>query len=169
MKDIAYTWIISISKAKHLHFVSNFFFFLLRTAFTIALLICLACSKSKLSWIFLNVIQQILWRDLIFDNSKNGDVCGIPIKFCQSFGISLFKTSTCTKWLKIHKICRNMHPFALWLFVNCFVSSCHPLALVLTLPKNKKKEKNKWTNPLSPTQPLCAKWMLFSTHFPFVL
>lgn len=35
----------------------------------------------------------MFWKDLIFDTTKNGDVYGIPIKFCQSFDISLFKTT----------------------------------------------------------------------------
>lgn len=41
-KNTAYT---DHTKAKQVHFVSTFVLFQLRTAFTIALLICLACSK----------------------------------------------------------------------------------------------------------------------------
>lgn len=88
--------------------------------------------------------------------------------FCQSFDISLFKIRLVLSDWEIHTICRNMHPFALWLFVHCFFgSSCHTLALLPTLPNNNKKKKIKKMTKriLSLTQLLCAKWMLFSSLF----
>lgn len=86
--------------------------------------------ESKLGLLFLNVILSTKWKDLTFD-AKNGEVCATPTRFCNSFHISLFKTMVVLNDWKIHKICRIMHPFALWLFVNCFVSSCQPPPLLL--------------------------------------
>lgn len=169
MKTIAYT--DHNSKAPPL---SNLVFFQLRTAFTIALLNCLACSKVKLSWVFLNVIQQTLWRDLIFDNSKNGDIYGILIKLCRSFDISLFKTTVVLRdWksTKFVEICIPLHSGSL---LTVFVSSCHPLAFVPTLPKNKKtkkkKRKKKQVNqpPLSYPTSLC-KMNAFLFPFSFCI
>lgn len=129
-------------------------------------------QKSKLSWVFLNVIQQTLWRDLIFDNTKNGDIYGIPIKLCQSSDISLFKTTVVLRdWksTKFVEICIPLHSGSL---LTVFVSSCHPLALVPILPKNNKKKKNekKQVNqsPLSYPTSLC-KMNAFLFPFSFCI
>lgn len=76
-------------------------FSLFHTDITIAFLIFLACSK-----VYFFFKKKLSSSQHYGRPHKNGDVCKKKNpKFCQSPDISLFKTSTCNKRLKIHKIC----------------------------------------------------------------
>lgn len=82
-------------------------------------LFCLACSRVKIQLICSHVNQQ---TDRDIWTAEMRDLCGIPMKYGQSFDISLFRSMVVQS-----TFCTNMHPLCTFALCKLFL---FPLVII---------------------------------------